>query len=77
MTTPQVDDVQRDSPFGLFPCQNWTPLDLIGASHFLISAPTNCARYFGDLRSEPTRSDPTLLSRSCIDGMSMAAIVAL
>src|SRR6516162_6236513 len=59
------------------PDQNETPLALIGPSHFLISAARNCARYSGDRRSDATTSPPTCFKRSCKNGISIAATVAL
>src|SRR5262245_51604072 len=56
--------------------QNCTPLVLIGPAHFLISSATNLARYSGDRRSGPTRSEPISFKRSCIEGVFMAATAA-
>src|SRR5258708_2370341 len=58
------------------PFQSWTPLALIGPAHFLISSATNLARYSGDCRSGPARSEPIALSRSFMTGVFMAATAA-
>src|SRR3954451_24511039 len=56
--------------------QNWTPLAAIGPAHFLTSSATNLARYSGDRRSGPARSEPITFRRSCIVGVSIAATAA-
>src|SRR5260370_6485101 len=54
-----------------------TPLALIGAAHFAISAGMNVARYAGLRRSGATTVTPTLSSRSRTAGESRASLVAL
>jgi len=52
------------------------PAALIGAAFFSISLATNVCRYAGERRSGATVSAPTSLSRSCTEGVSIAATVA-
>src|ERR1041385_5152019 len=52
------------------------PLARIGPDHFLISSATKGARYSGDCRSGPTRSEPIALSRSFMTGVFIAATAA-
>src|SRR6266849_2584021 len=54
-----------------------TPLALIGAAHFAISAGMNVARYSRLRRSGATTVTPTLSSRSRTAGESSASLVAL
>src|SRR5258707_4390069 len=58
------------------PFQSWTPLARIGRADFLISSATKLARYSGDCRSGPARSEPIALSRSFMTGVFMAATAA-